>query len=164
MKGSAAQSSHNQLRAAQLAVEQINKQGGIRGYKLKIVGYDLSQSSPEAEKNVRKVMKDDSILVMMTSAPQEMAQLMSRIADDISVPLVITASDLTSGAVMKGEKPYLYAFRIANDTDARAKMLAYFALQGLSNQDIAFLYNADDETARMLHESALRWTKILAEG
>ncbi|NLD05692.1 MAG: amino acid ABC transporter substrate-binding protein, partial [Synergistaceae bacterium] len=86
MKGSAAQSSQNQLRAAQLAVEQINKQGGIRGYKLKIVGYDLSQSSPEAEKNVRKVMKDDSILVMMTSAPQEMAQLMSRIADDISVP------------------------------------------------------------------------------
>lgn len=162
MKGSAAQSSQNQLRAAQLAVEQINKQGGIRGYKLKIVGYDLSQSSPEAEKNVRKVMKDDSILVMMTSAPQEMAQLMSRIADDISVPLVITASDLTSGAVMKGEKPYLYAFRIANDTDARAKMLAYFALQGLSNQDIAFLYNADDETARMLHESALRWTKIFS--
>lgn len=160
MKGSAAQSGHNQLRAAQLAVEQINKQGGIRGYKLKIVGYDLSQSTPEAEKNVRKVMKDESILVMMTSVSQSMARLMSSIADDISVPLVITASDLTSGAVMKGEKPYLYAFRIANDTDARAKMLAYFAVQGLSKKEIAFLYDTDSETSRLLHESALRWIKI----
>jgi len=105
-------------------------------------------------------MKDKSILVMMTLASQEKAQLMSRIADDISVPLVITASDLTSGAVMKGEKPHLYAFRIANDTDARAKMLAYFAVQGLSKKEIAFFYDADDETAAMLHESALRWVKI----
>ncbi|MDY9920501.1 MAG: ABC transporter substrate-binding protein [Synergistota bacterium] len=160
MKGSAAQSSHNQLRAAQLAVEQINKQGGVRGYKIKIVGYDLPDGIPEAEESIRKVMKDDSILVMMTPASQEKAQLMSRIADDISVPLVITASDLTSGAVMKGEKPYLYAFRIANDTDARAKMMAYFAVQGLSKKKIAFLYNSDDETALTLHESALRWVKI----
>lgn len=160
MKGSAAQSSHNQLRAAQLAVEQINKQGGIRGYRIKIVGYDLPDGSPEAEQSIRKVMKDESILVMMTPSSEEKAQLMSRIADDISVPLVMTASDLTSGAVMKGEKPYLYAFRIANDTDARAKMLAYFAVQGLSKKDIAFLYDADDETILMLHESALRWVKI----
>ena len=99
MKGSAAQSSHNQLRAAQLAVEQINKQGGVRGYKIKIVGYDLPNGTPEAEESIRKVMKDESILVMMTPASQEKARLMSKIADDISVPLVITASDLTSGAL-----------------------------------------------------------------
>ena len=160
MKGSAAQSSHNQLRAAQLAVEQINKQGGVRGYKIKIVGYDLPDGIPEAEDSIRKVMKDDSILVMMTPASQEKARLMSRIADDISVPLVITASDLASGVIMKGEKPHLYAFRIANDTDARAKMLAYFAVQGLSKKEIAFFYDADDETVTMLHESALRWVKI----
>jgi len=160
MKGSAAQSSHNQLRAAQLAVEQINKQGGVRGYKIKIVGYDLPNGTPEAEESIRKVMKDESILVMMTPASQEKARLMSKIADDISVPLVITASDLTSGAVMKGEKPHLYAFHIANDTDARAKMLAYFAVQGLSKKEIAFFYDADDETAAMLHESALRWVKV----
>ena len=160
MKGSVAQSSQNQLRAAQLAVEQINKQGGVRGYKIKIVGYDLPHGSSEAEESIRKVMKDESILVMITPASQEKAQLMSRIADDISVPLVITASDLTSGAVMKGEKPYLYAFRIANDTDARAKMLAYFAVQGLSKREIAFHYDASYETALKLHESALRWVKI----
>ncbi len=59
MKGSAAQSSHNQLRAAQLAVEQINKQGGVRGYKIKIVGYDLPNGTPEAEESIRKVMKDE---------------------------------------------------------------------------------------------------------
>ncbi len=97
---------------------------------------------------------------MMTPASQEKARLMSKIADDISVPLVITASDLTLGAVMKGEKPHLYAFHIANDTDARAKMLAYFAVQGLSKKEIAFFYDADDETAAMLHESALRWVKV----
>ncbi len=160
MKGVAAQSSHNQLRAAQLAVEQINKQGGIRGYMVKIVGYDLPQSLSEAEKSVRKAMEDKSILVMMTSASQERAGAMARIADEISVPLVITASDLGSDSLMKGDKPYLYAFRIANDTDARAKMLAYFAVQGLSKKDIAFLYDSHDETSIVLHEAAIRWVKI----
>lgn len=160
LKGSHAQSSHNQLRAAQLAVEQINKQGGIRSYKIKIVGYDLPQASSAAENSVRKVMKDKSILAMMTAAPEEKVHFMSRIADEISVPLVITTSDLTPAAVMKGEKPHLYAFHIANDTDARAKMLAYFAVQGLSEKDISFIYDASDETSRMLHESALRWAKI----
>ncbi|MDD4159440.1 MAG: ABC transporter substrate-binding protein [Synergistaceae bacterium] len=160
MKGSAAQSSHNQLRAAQLAVEQINKQGGIKGYKIKIVGYDLPQDISEAEENVRKVMKDESIMVMMTPVSHESVHFMSQIADEISVPLVITASDLTPGAVMKGEKPYLYAFHIANDTYARAKMLTYFAVQGLSKRNIAFLYDTDNETDQVLHESALRWAKI----
>ncbi len=160
MKGSIAQSSHNQLRAAQLAVEQINKQGGIRGYRIKIVGYDLPQRAAEAEESVRKVMKDKSILVMMTPSSGEKASLLPGIADEISVPLVITASDLTYGAVLKGEKPYLYSFRIANDTDARAKMLAYFAVQGLSSKETAFLYDSGDETSLKLHESALRWVKI----
>lgn len=160
MKGSTAQSGHNQLRAAQLAVEQINKQGGIRGYKIKIVGYDLPLSDVEADSSVRKVMKDKSILVMMTPASGEKASLLSGIADEISVPIVLTASDLAYGAVMKGEKPYLYSFRIANDTDARAKMLAYFAVQGLSVKETAFLYDSGDESSLKLHESALRWIKI----
>ena len=160
MKGEAAQSGHNQLRAAQLAVEQINKQGGIRGYKIKIIGYDLPHNTAEAEVSVSKVMNDKSILVMMTSASQEKARMLSAIADEISVPLVITNSDLTYGAVMKGEKPFLYSFRIANDTDARAKMLAYFAVQGLSSKNTAFLYDPGDETSLKLHESAHRWVKI----
>jgi len=160
MKGSVAQSSHNQLRAAQLAVEQINKQGGIKGYKIKIVGYDLPLKAAEAEESVRKVMKDKSILVMMTPASVERSGLLPEIADEISVPLVITASDITYEAVMKGDKPYLYSFRIANDTDARAKMLAYFAVQGLSIKDTAFLYDSGDETSLRLHESALKWVKV----
>ena len=160
LKGSHAQSGHNQLRAAQLAVEQINKQGGIRGYKIKIVGYDLPQESSAAENSVRKVMKDKSILAMITAASEEKLQLMSMIADEISVPLVITTSDLTPAAVMKGEKPHLYAFHIANDTDARAKMLGYFAVQGLSEKEIAFIYDEADEISKMLHESAVRWVKI----
>ncbi len=160
LRGSEAQANHNRLRAAQLAVEQINKQGGVRGYKLKLVGYDLPRDEKEAAAAVRKIMADKSILVMMTAASGKIVGVLSDIADEISVPLVATAFDLTPEAVMKAEKPYLYAFRISNDTDDRAKMLAYFSVHGLAQKNVAFFRDSGDEASLALHESALRWVKV----
>ncbi len=160
MNGSAAQASHNQLRAAQLAVELINKQGGIRGYKLKIVGYNLPMTAQAAADSVREVMKDRSILVMMTGTGGKTAEALAQIADEINVPLVVTAPDISAGSLFDDDKPYLYAFHIANDTDARAKMLTYFAIQGLSKKKIGLLYNSDEIISVGIHESMLRWIKI----
>jgi branched-chain amino acid transport system substrate-binding protein len=160
MSGAAAQSSHNQLRAAQLAVELINKQGGIRGYKLKIIGYDLPLNEQAAAESVRKVMQDKSILAMMTGVGGKIAEIMAQIADETNVPLVITASDISADSLIKDDKPYLYTFYIANDTDSRAKMLAYFAIQGLGKKKIGLFYDSDDNTSTGIHESALRWIKI----
>lgn len=160
MSGAYGQSSQNELRAAQLAVELINKKGGVRGYKLKIVGYDLPLIPQAAYESVRNAMKDKSILVMMTGTAGNIIDVISPIADDINVPLIITAPEVQMNSLMKGDRPYLYSFHIANDTDARAKMLAYFATQGLSKKNIGLLYNSAEYISLNLHDSLLRWIKI----
>jgi len=160
MNGSMAQLSHDQLRAAQLAVEIINKQGGIRGYKLKIIGYDLPDDQQAAYESVRNVMQDKSILVMMTGTGGKSAVSLARVADEANVPLVIAASDIQAGSLTKDDKPYLYVFHIANDTDSRAKMLAYFALQGLGKKKIGVFYDSDDAVSSGMNEAVLHWVKV----
>lgn len=160
LTGPAAQTGHNQLRAAQLAVELINKQGGVRGYKLKIVGYDIPSDPGKADKSIRRAMEDKSILVMMTGMQGQSVQVMSSIADEISVPLVITSPEVVFGSLINGNRPHLYSFHLANDTHARAKMLAYFAIQGLMKKKFGLFYNADDNISAAVHESVLRWIKI----
>jgi len=160
LTGADASMGHNQLRAAQLAVELINKQGGVRGYKLKIVGYDVPQNPAKAEESVRLAMKDKSILVMMTGMSGQVLDVIASIADEISVPLVITSPEIMYGALMAGSRPRLYSFNIANDTHARAKTLVYFAAQGLSKKKFGLFYDPDDKPSSAVHESALRWIKV----
>lgn len=160
MSGSAAASGHAQLRAAQLAVEQINRQGGVRGYKLKIVGYDLPLSPSAAAKSVREAMKDKSILVMMTGAGNDVVEALAPVADEISVPLVATSVKIYDEIAREDGKPYLYSFRIANNAYFRAKMLAYFAVQGLSKKKIGISCGVDDPFFIELREFLPRWITV----
>ncbi len=160
LDGPKAQEGHNRLRAAQLAVELINRQGGIRGYKLKIVGFNTPDNPEEAALYVRDVMKDKSILVMMTGMDYKIIEKIAPIADAIEVPLVVTTKDMMNDSISDGAKPLLYVFSIVNDLSARAKMLAYFAMQGLSGKTIGIIYNSENEMDVAEHDELLRWIKI----
>ena len=160
MSGASGHLSHNQLRGAQLAVQIINKQGGVRGYKLRIVGYDVPADKARAEAAVRRAMQDRSILVMMTGTGGSSMEMMRDVADEMNVPLVITAPEIAAGALIQEERPSLYAFHTANDTNARAKALAYFARQGLAKKRFALLCASDVPSSSLTHEALLRWIKI----
>jgi branched-chain amino acid transport system substrate-binding protein len=161
MSGPLAQNGHDQLKAAQLAVELVNRQGGVRGYKIKVIGFDTPITPSKAAEKVKEVMKDRSLLLMMTDMSGDTAEAMSAAADDIEVPLVITAPNISASATVGNDgKPYLYSFRITNDCDERAKMLAYFAIQGIKAKKIGLLYDADDRFCVLSHEAAARWVKV----
>ena len=160
LSGPSGQLSHDQLRAAQLAVELINKQGGVRGYKLKIVGYDVPQDKAGTEAAVRRAMQDKSILVMMTGLGGVQMDTLADIADEIDVPLIITSPEVNNAALMRGDKPALYAFHLANDTNARAKALAYFATQGLKKKKFGLLCASDVNSSSGTHENLARWIRI----
>lgn len=161
MSGPFAESSHDQLRAAQLAVEHINRQGGLRGYKLKIIGYDIPMLPAAASEKVRSVMQDRSLLVMMTGVGGKIVESLSRTADDIEVPLVITAPEaLPSSTVGEDGKPYLYSFRISNDSNETAKMMSYFASQGLLKRDVGIFYDSSSPYSAAVHDRLLKWIKV----
>lgn len=157
MSGSASQSGLNQLRAAQLAVENINKQGGVRGYKLKIVGFDLPFDPIEAKKTCAAVMKDRSILLVVSGVGGPAGRSVLTAADESGVPLIVTAPDV-SMADSSG-RPFLYVFGIASDTAARASMTAYFMTRELAKKKAAVFYERNESFSESGHEALLRRIK-----
>ncbi|MDL2297606.1 ABC transporter substrate-binding protein [Synergistaceae bacterium OttesenSCG-928-D05] len=157
MTGPNSQHSLNQLRAAQLAVEAINKQDGVRGYKLKIVGFDVPVGPEAAKTALDRIISDQNILALLSTVGGETGEALLAKADEQNVPIIITAPELTG--LREDGKPYLYTFRIVNDADDRSKMLAYFATQGLMKKKAAFFYDSESVFARKDRDNAIAWVR-----
>lgn len=153
MTGPASQTGLNRLRAAQLAVENINKQGGVRGYKLKVVGFDLPGNAELARKNFENIVKDHSVLVAVCGAGAAASRAIAPVADTASVPLVM----LSDGSVMAGDsgRPYLYVFGIASSADDRARMMAHFMAKELQKKKAAVLYELNAGFTAETHSQLL---------
>lgn len=153
MTGPASQTGLNRLRAAQLAVESINKQGGIRGYKLKVVGFDLPPDAERARKTFESIVKDRSVLVAVCGVDGAAARAIAPIADTASVPLVMTSD----GAAIAEEsgRPYLYVFGISSNSYDRARMMAHFMVKDLQKKKAAVLYELNADFTAEAHDQLL---------
>ncbi len=158
MTGAEARLSHVQLKAAQLAVEQVNARGLSRGeYRLKVIGYDLPEGPEAAAEAVEKVMSDRNMLVMVLGRASA-AKALAPVADRLEAPLVVAAPKPLGDALLdKSSMPYLYSFSPVSDAASRGQMLSYFATQALRKKKIAFYYNSDDETSAAIYKSARKW-------
>lgn len=159
LSGHNAAAGQNELRAAQLAVEKVNRSDRNRFYKLRIIGFDTPRNPEAAAKYVRTVMKDKSILAMMTGMRNPILEAISPIADEMQVPLVVTTPETDASSLEFNEKPYLYAFRVVNDSNNRSKMLAHFAIKQLDKKNLAIFYNSDRNFNVVQHEDLQYWIK-----
>lgn len=159
MSGPSSQSGLNQLRAVQLAVENINKQGGIRGYKFRVVGFDLPVNSSEAKKSFEAIMRDQSIVSAISGVGGAAGRSICPVADAVSVPLVIAAPDVYIGD--ESGRPFMYVFGIANNSDDRARMMAYFMTQELANKKTAVIYELNKSFTAADRDQFLRRVKSL---
>lgn len=157
MSGSSSQTGLDQLRAVQLAVENINKQGGIRGYKFKVVGFDLPVSPTEAKKTFEAIMNDQSILAAISGVGGVAGSAICPVADAVSVPLVIAAPDVNMND--ESGRPFFYVFGIANNSDDRARMMAYFMTQRLNSKKAAVIYEPNESFTVSDHDLFLRRIK-----
>lgn len=157
LSGPASERGLNQLRAAQLAVEDVNRHGGVRGYKLKVVGFDVPPQSAKAEESMRNILADDSIVAMMSGLGGKADDVLSALADEISVPLILTVARETKSS--DSDKPQLYVFRIASDANERSRLAAYFAAYEMGFKKAAVFYNSDNHIAVLENEYAVRWLK-----
>jgi len=157
MSGQSAQSGLNQLRGVQLAVEHINRLGGLRGYRLKVVGFDLPADPAGARRTFESIMEDRSILVTISSIGGKAGQVLCGVADNAAVPLVITAHDVLL-TDRSGRAP-LYSFSITNSAVDRARMMAYFMAQGLNKKKAAVFYEINENFTGEEHDAVLRFVR-----
>jgi len=157
---SASAEGQTQLKAAQLAVEKINRQGGIRGFKLNVVGIDVPDNPDIACQKIKDTLQDKSILLMLTGLNGKTAKKMSEIAEQMEIPIILTATQFTNNVIEDDfGRPYLYSFRLAGNADETARLMVYYAIHGLEGRRIGLLVNESDAYSVEMAESIRKWAR-----
>lgn len=149
-----------QLKAAQLAVEKINGQGGIRGFKLKVIGYDMPDNEKSANEKIAKLLQDKSILLIITTLNGQTAKKISEACEKMEIPVIFSSSQIANNIIENAEgRPNLYSFRLAGNTDETARLMVYYAINGLKGRRVALLWNEDDPYSCEMADATRKWIK-----
>lgn len=169
LSGQGAEAGQVYLKAAQVAVDELNRQGGVGGKRLHIVGLDIPADPVAAKVALESAMKNRRFVAMISGCSGESAAEIAPIADAREIPL-ITIESLGEGAIMKGaNKPWLYSFHMAYGDDYYGKIFAYFLNQGLNRKSVAIIRDKKSHAGSDFYESLMYWIplfkmKVVAEG
>ena len=102
--------SKTNLIAAQMAVEDINANGGIEGKRLRVVSFDTAGKPDQAVVGVRKFAEDDKVIAVIGPFSSSECRVAFPAAERAALPIMSMGS-----SAPKLAEPYTYAFR--NTTD-----------------------------------------------
>lgn len=141
----------DQLRAAKLAVEEINAAGGILGNDIELVVRDSQSKVPVTTENVTDLIDNEGAKIIFGGSSSGVAVEAGRVANEKNVLFfgTLTYSTATTGA--KGNKNI---FRECYDAWAGAKVLADYMNKNFSGKK--FLYITADYTWGHTTESSFR--------
>lgn len=140
------------LKAAQMAADMLNDQGGIKGQTVRLVAQDVPENADDASSALREVLRDRSISTIISVCGEDASVALSRTADEYEVPIVAVESSRSSTTIAD-ERPILYAFRMNSDNEYKGDVLAYFSIRGLGRKRAALIERAHDEDAREIADA-----------
>ncbi|MDR1516203.1 MAG: ABC transporter substrate-binding protein [Synergistaceae bacterium] len=138
--------------AAKMAVDEINKAGGVLGRTLELVVYDTKSRPEDAVNAVRRMIESDKVCVIMGANTSSINLATAPLVDRGKVPQIGTAT--TNPLVTVDEKGKLrpYSFRICFTDPYQGTIAAEFAKNTLKKDKAALLYNVGSDYAQGLRE------------
>lgn len=113
----------DQLRAAKMAVEEINAAGGILGQPIELVVRDDQSSVPVTRKNVLEMILNEKVKMVFGGAASSVAVEAGRICEERNVLFFGT---LTYSTTTTCEDGHRHTFRECYDSWAAAKVLSEY--------------------------------------
>lgn len=153
LSGPSAAAGHVRLKAAQLAVDQINSLGGVKGNAIHIEGRDMPYNPDQAVVVLRDLLRDKKIIAMISACTDEVNRAVASLADSEELPLIATESGEISVTMATPEKPWLYSFRTHYDHAYEGKVLAYFLSRGLGRRPAVLLSDPRDPGSVAIRDS-----------
>ncbi|PIE29474.1 ABC transporter substrate-binding protein [candidate division KSB3 bacterium] len=139
LTGNLAEYGLNFKRAATLALDRINKNGGIHGRKVEIILGDSKGTPKESATLAQKFVSDKRIVAQLgdfTSTCSLAAQPIYQRAGMVQLTPTSTHQDFAPGSP--------YSFSIAGKQTEEGPFMARFAIEELRRKKIAFLYVKND--------------------
>lgn len=152
LSGDVATYGQSSVEGIELAIEQINAAGGIKGKKLVAVKYDNKSEPAEATTLANKLMTQDKVVAIMGPATSGSFKAEIPVAIKNKIPVVsgsATADDVTVDA--SGVKEY--AFRISFNDSFQGTAMAKFALNDLSKKKAVIIMDSSSDYGKGLAEN-----------
>ncbi len=126
------------IKAAKLAVKQINQAGGIKGKKIKLIMEDNQSSNPGALAALNKAVEQDKVLVVV--GPVKSTQIFA-ISDAVKSVRVPTAIGGTNYYLTRKGNPWLFRCR-PDDSIAAGAMVKYIK-EDMKVSKVGILHDTD---------------------
>lgn len=138
MTGEAAESGLYQKQGAELAVEQINKAGGVNGRQLQLVQEDDKTTNPGAVAALQKLLEDKEIPAIVASIRSTQVQAMLPTINEAKLPVMIGGTNY--GLTHSGSQ---WVFRFRPHDGMSAKVIVKFVVEELKMKKIAVVHATD---------------------
>jgi len=132
----------------ELAIAEVNAQGGIKGRAVKVIYEDDKSLTTEASQTVRKLVDRDHVVALLGEAASGRSLVGGLIANTSQVPMITPSS--TAVDVTKGRE---WVFRACFTDDAQGEAAARFVHDGLHKTKVGIFFAAQDTYSSGLAKS-----------
>src|SRR4051794_17736357 len=136
--GEAAESGRYHKYGAELAVEQVNKSGGIKGRRIELVQEDDKTTNPGAVAALQRLLEDKDIPAIVGSIRSTQVQAMLPTVKEAGIPFLIGGTNF--GLTHQGN-PWVFRFRPHDGFSA--KVIGRFAVEELKVKKLALVHSTD---------------------
>ncbi len=142
LSGPAASFGLDAINAVNMAVEEINAAGGIKGDKLKVIAKDSMTDPTKARANAEELVHKDGVVAFFASTltTNNLASLEVTTKGKVLHIIAGTTSDVVCPAEPGKCNPYVFRFPILNSW--QAMKLAEYAVKNLGSKKIALMYDS----------------------
>jgi branched-chain amino acid transport system substrate-binding protein len=138
LSGEVAVYGNNIKKGIDLAVDEINRNGGVNGSKIQII-YEDSKADPKTGVSAMYKLIENKVQVVIDNSISSVALAITPIGDKNKVVVLSTGS---TNPKLSGISPFF--FRIWNSDDLEGKLSAQFAIDSLGKSQAAIIYVNND--------------------
>jgi branched-chain amino acid transport system substrate-binding protein len=142
---------------ARMAVEDLNRRGGVRGRRLKLLEYHTGSYFVDARYAAEKAVGEGGALALIGSNASSLSTPVAEVAEArgvVQVSNISTAEDLTWNPVTGRERRNV--FRVCGSDTVMGALLARFAAEDLSARRVAVLYEVGRAYSALLAQSFIK--------
>lgn len=137
----------------ELAIEEINKNGGVLGKQIEVVKVDNKSEATEAANVSTKLATRDNVLVLLGPATSGNTKAASPAAMENKVPLISASATDDNITVDSNGKVREYIFKTCFSDSFQGVMMAEFALSDLGLKNAAILEDNTSDYAKGLSKA-----------
>jgi len=136
---------------AQMAIEEINAAGGIKGVPVRLITYDTASKPMEATRMIRKLAEDDEALAILGPFSTSEAEVAFPVGNRIGIVMISQAS--SKPGLAKEHRPY--AFRNTIDEIEMGKVAVKAFMERYKIKQVAVVHDIKDAIGLTLGSKVL---------